>query len=80
VLCILRRSLAASSYSTMHALCTLGRDWKPVQDAATVFITTAKAPGETATFHVPAKVGVVREDSLFIRSIDEVARCNWWDT
>jgi hypothetical protein len=29
-------------------LCTLGRDWKPVQDAATVFITTAKAFGQTA--------------------------------
>jgi hypothetical protein len=29
-------------------LCTLGRDWKPVQDAATAFIATAKGPGETA--------------------------------
>ncbi len=28
-------------------LCTLGRDWKRVQDAATVFITTAKASGQT---------------------------------
>lgn len=29
-------------------LCTLGRDWKPVRDAAEKFITTAKTSGQTA--------------------------------